>query len=218
MRFDHSSTEYRRAVIASLGGQLLSVKYKYCSGLDWAEMVSCNRLQELEIESCTDDKPTSSMPINAKTFLPRLRKFIIDVCLGEWSRLFETSRPTMKDLSINCVHFGIAGASDKNWDDVPCLWPKLEELRLWYPSKSLTYDKMCQVIPQMASLSSVRLPYGTLRSEEEEEASNDFEDQLKRRSTPIELDFAEDGYGCCHDYERAEEADAGDGEKIEDQE
>lgn len=155
------------------------------------------------------------MPINAKTFLPRLREFVIDVCLGNWSHLFETSRPTMKYLSINCVHFGITGGSDNSWDDVPSLWPKLEELRLWYPSKSLTFDKMCQVIPQMTFLSYVRLPYGTLQSDEEEVASNDFEDRLKHRSPPIELEFAEDGYGCCYDEGKEEaDADAADQEEI----
>ena len=40
-------------------------------------------------------------------------------------------------------------------------------------------------------------------------------DRLKHRSPPIELEFAEDGYGCCYDEGKEEaDADAADQEEI----
>ena len=211
MTFDHwCSPESRRAVLASLGDQLLSVKYHHCKSIDLAELVPCIGLRVLEIES-GDVKPTSSTTlIDADTFLPQLRKFSVDLCLGQETRLFENYRPTLVDLAIRCVHLGISGASESSWDDVPQLWPQLRSLDLWSPSKTLTFDKLRQIIPQMPYLRSLTLPYRTLPPEDEEDDKeyNDFLNQLKQRSIPIELSFEEDGEGCCHSEVMENEGDS----------
>ena len=132
MTFDHScSPENRRAVMASLGGQLLSVKYDSCENIDFAALVPCAGLRVLEIKCGINEKPISSPnSIDADTFLPQLKKLHVDCCLVRESRLFEKGRPMLEDSCIRCVHFGISGASKSNWEDVPHLWPQLQRLEL----------------------------------------------------------------------------------------
>jgi len=197
--FDHScSPENRRAVLASLGGQLLSVKYDGCENIDFAELVPCTGLRVLEIEYGDVKRTSSTNSIDAETFLPQLRNLHVDCCLGRESRLFENVRPTLEDLYIRCVHFGISGASKSNWEDVPHLWPQLQRLELWCPSKALTFDKVLQIIPQMPYIRYLMLPYETFPSEEDKTTYNDFQTHLKQRPIPIILAFDEDMDGCCY--------------------
>ena len=107
--FDAScSAENRRAVMAILGGQLLSVKYDCCENI---ELVSCTELRELEIQYGNVKPTKSTRSIDAETFLPQLRKLHVDCCFGLESRLFENVRSTLVDLYIRCVHFGIPEVS-----------------------------------------------------------------------------------------------------------
>ena len=204
--FDAScSAENRRAVMASLGGQLLSVKYDCCENIDLAELVSCTELRDLEIQYGNVKPTKSTKSIDAETFLPQLRKLHVDCCLGLESRLFENVRPTLVDLYIRCVHFGIPEASKSHWDDAPRLWPQLQSLELWCPSKTLTFDKVRQIIPQMPYIRYLMLPYDTFPPEEECKAYNDFQNQLRHRPIPIILGFEEDMGGCCYSEDKEDE-------------
>jgi len=143
--FDHRPPpKNRRAVLASLGGQLPSVKYDSCANIDFAELVLCTGLSGLKIEY-GDIKPTlSTNPIDAETFLPQWRKLYVDSCLGRESRLFENVRPSMEDLYIHCVHLVISGASKSKWEFTPHPWPQLQRLKFLCPCKILTFNKLRQ--------------------------------------------------------------------------
>ena len=174
------------------------MRYVYCQNIDWTELLSCCQLEELKIVSDDENDVTTSTSIDAETFLPRLKKFSLDRCLGHCSHLFESARPTLKVLDVLCTHFGVSGSSNKSWNDAPILWPNLEELKFRRPNESLTLEKLRHVIPRMDCLKYLGLPDGSLGSkEEDEEAVNCFENQLKLEFMPHSNQYV---YGPYCDY------------------
>ena len=126
-------------------------------------------------------------------FLPKLKDLSISVnCLGEWSPLLETERPSLTKLHLNCSHLGIPGASSFYWRDLPTLWPNLEDLYLGR-NKGLTMDTLRhQIIPRLPHLKklSIRVPSVELEpSEKEKEMAEQFKAEIKIRFPQVQIEF-----------------------------
>lgn len=199
--------DYRRAVLAALGGQLLRLKLDNCLELDLTDLKICNRLKELEFNFGCEFLPLSVKA--EEPFLPCLQKLRLDDilrCVGLTSRFFETVKPSLTELRLSCAHFGVREASEFDWGDLPLLFPNLKLFEFCAPSKSLTLEKVRDLVPRLHNLETLRIPYGTLCVPEEIEEANRFIDELQQRSSSIDLEFQEDN-GECYYNPRPQEED-----------
>ena len=141
---------YCEAVLAALGHLLLSVTWE--NENDLSLLIPCTQLEELEIKSFKEPKKILT------DFLPNLKKLVVNGgCLGAFMRTFETFRPSLTHVRLNCAHFGKNGSLFK-WEDLPLLWPNLENFSLEKHSKSLPLYKVRDIFTQFRHLKSLNLP------------------------------------------------------------
>ena len=69
-------------------------------------LAGCTKLEELDIfyHQILPLKPSDSISWTPDTFLPSLKKYRSDVCLGIWSPLIE-GKSKLTDLKLKCCHF-----------------------------------------------------------------------------------------------------------------
>lgn len=187
------SLDYRTAVLANLGGQLLALKLIHIDDFDLvSEMAPCTQLQELDMYSCKFN--TTPDPIlNDSPFLPNLKKLIISCCLQLSSdRMFEMAIPSLTELHLNCAHFGLPFASDLNWDVLPRLYPKLQVISIRVPCKSLTLSVVRDIATQLLpSLKLIQLPDKMLKTNEEKHLADMLISELEELEFPICLQFVD---------------------------
>ena len=110
-------------------------------------------------------------------------------------RVFEMAIPSLISLRLHCVHFGIIGASDFEWKDVPRLYPHLEEFTLLWPCKSirlLTLDAVKLIANQLPKLKYICLPRSMLQSDDDKQIAVKLMAQFQTLPSPIDLYFRED--------------------------
>ena len=147
----------------SLKDQLLSISWD--NDNDLAILAPCTKLEELEIRDGEGD-PT---PVEPEYFLPNLKKLVVDRCLGDFSRAFESARPTLTEVHLNCCHFGLACYSgsgpsgdewelvSKEWEEVANMWPNIEDFTFIHENEELTFLKVRDVFPRLNKLKSLKL-------------------------------------------------------------
>ena len=193
--FDEVSSDYREAVLSSLGGQLTDLSFWDCPDLLPSQLTPCIGLEKLDVSGCT--LPLLSHSIEDIT-LPNLKQLTCYTCPAESSRLLEMmSIPSLTQLHLECAHFGIAGASNFNWEDVPRLYPNLKEFKLSIPCKSLTLETVRRISTQLPCLEFISLPLEMLE-QDQQEMSEKLIVELEQRKFPIKLQFTEKGKeNCC---------------------
>ena len=190
--FEYVPGEYLEAVLSSLGGQLTELDLSQCINLLPSQLAPCTQLEKLDIVNCEFKPLSNSIQIDDVT-LPNLKKLTCVTCLGQSSLLLEKLlMPLLAELLIGCVHFGIVGASNMTWDDVPRLYPNLKDLNLSNPCKSLTLEKLRQITTQLPFLESIALPQEMLESDIEKQLGDELITELEQRKFPIQLEFVGD--------------------------
>ena len=188
---------YTQAVLATnIGLQLTRLVFSaaeyFHQYIDLAHLRPCVNLEELKIGAhCT----VSLSALSVGPFLPSLKKLVTGCCLGEWSRLFERQRPLLTCLNLSCCHIGIPEVSDFNWNELPSLWPALEQLHVNLPTKGLYLDELPPIISQMKRLKRVQMPIPSWELQPTEEEKK-LADHLKSKITlltfrnPVQSRFA----------------------------
>jgi hypothetical protein len=193
---DHLVTDYYEAVISSLGSRLLSLSILTNGSFNLDLLEPCSLLENLSIGNDDEEDfqvTSTSLP---EVFLPRLTKLYTRSCLGLSSRLLEVPMSSLTKVDLYCCHIGNPEASDFDWDDVPVLWPNLQELNICCPSDSLTLYKLRRIVPQLTKLKHIILAEGTLQTEEERQSADIWIAELMQNSN-IRLCFDTDFFKCC---------------------
>ena len=97
-----------RSILNALGSTLKVLHFKFCSNINFGNLVPCAELEYLSIAGPSIEPNLgvgSPSDVNADTFLPRLKTFKSEICLGCWSPIFE-SKPTLTELTLSCCHIG----------------------------------------------------------------------------------------------------------------
>ena len=214
MTFGDLSPEYCEALVAALGDQLLSVTWK--TDNDLSLLAPCAHLEELIVKSVSDTPMRT--PFLTENFLPGLEKLITNRCLFSFGRTFETVRPSLTQVQLNCAHFDCDEVSVCKWEDLPHLWPNLQHFSLYQHNQYLELDDMCKIFPHLKKLKSLVLPIeitedcgGTEEVVEEgdliikgyksdEEARDVLLDQFWKMPSPIQLKFQEDFHYYLCDF------------------
>ena len=195
--FNEVTYEYRKAVLSTLGGQLTDLSFWNCPDITPSELMPCVELEKLKLYGCTLMSLSNS--IDAVT-LPNLKKLTCCTCLGSSSRLLEVVQiPSLTQLHLKCAHFGIAAASNFNWEDVPRLYPNLKEFKLKILCKSLTLETIRRISKQLPFLVFIRLPLEM--SEQNQPMSEELIAELEQRKCQIQLEFVEKSKEKCR-YDR----------------
>ena len=159
--FGEVSSDYRRAVLSTLGHQLQSLSLWGTSSIDViAELGLCNQLEELRIAHDCKLLPTPLSEADfppADTFLPRLKTLKIGCCIGSWSFLFERHRQLLTKLELACPHIGVSPHSKFNWIDIPILWPSLTKLYLGNGER-LTEETLREIVSKLKHLERLSIP------------------------------------------------------------
>jgi len=151
-------------VLSVIGSQLLELDFFNCKDIDAAaELFSCTKLERLFINFYSTVAPIpTELPIPAERFLPDLKILFLTSCSPDLQRLFETSRPSLTELNVKCIHFGIRQASSCHWTDLPQLWPNLKSFIIDVQSRSLGsveyLRQMRSAIRKLKNLEKLHLP------------------------------------------------------------
>jgi len=99
--------KYVQPILKVFGAELQHLKLKSAGSVKVADLVLCQKLESLRILGSTTLLPESfdSTP-DAATFLPQLKSFESDVCLGIYSLLFE-EKSTLLRIVLHCSHVNI---------------------------------------------------------------------------------------------------------------
>ena len=127
-----------------------------CPAFDLEELLPCSELEELVIKNGCQF-PTTRSP-EAETLLRRLKTLHIECCLAQCSLLFECEMPSLTNLQLHCAHFGIPGASNFRWDNIPSLWPNVKNLKLSSLPPNMTVDAIHLITQRIPNLKSIELP------------------------------------------------------------
>ena len=227
MTFSDLSAEYCKAIVASLGSQLLSINWKdKVDDVDFALLGPCTQLEELEIHATVNCSRLNNKFIVIEDFLPKLKKLVSECCLVTYMLAFESVRPTLTEVRLNCAHFGACYDDDDDdahplceWEDVPNRWPNLENFSLEKYNKrlSLNLNEMRDIFPRFKNLKSLILPiepilsdsdvdeyYSDFDSWQEEEEDREREELVAhfwQLPSPIQLTFKEESHsGLSCDY------------------
>ena len=174
------SSTYRSAILTSFGPQLLSLDLGKCFDFDFIdELKPCTQLRELEKGESTF-QPISIENNNANAMIFQSRKKIsIHKCV-ELKDFLGMTMPSLTELVLNCAHYGISSASDWKWKDLPRLYPRLKELTIRQPCKSLTLDRVRLIANQLPHLKRITLPKEMLQSDEQKMLSEKLVVELKQ--------------------------------------
>jgi len=119
---------------------------RYLRSLTWwwrdvnlADLAPMAQLKELIITNSSMKE--SQTPIQADSFMPRLKKLTVNMCLGLPSSrdLFACKRPALIELNINCFH-----VHQELLDDDDDHYPTWEEL-----STSCYHDAFWDELPKL---------------------------------------------------------------------
>jgi hypothetical protein len=180
VKFYDVSAAYRQAVLSVIGSRLLVLYFFHCDNIDVAsELFPCSKLEDLFINASSTVSPiTTESAIAAERFLPDIKILFLTSCSPDLQRLFETPRPSLTTLILNCIHFGIQKASSCHWTDLPQLWPNLKSLVIDVQSKSLKsiedLRQMRSAIRKLKNLKKLCIP-----GDIEELASDDIKEFLQ---------------------------------------
>lgn len=166
--FVRTSSGYRHAVLAKIGAQLLTLSMIGCHLIEVAnDLKPCTELKRLVIrETCTMAPIDASVVKQSEPLLPNLVSLTSWICLGDSSPLFEIERPSLRRLTLYCPHINIPSVSKWNWCDVAKLWPRVDELRLYY-TKGLRLENVRQMTTVMKNIISLTVPRAILVTEKE---------------------------------------------------
>ena len=91
-----------RTILRAFSSSLTDLSLNYYSSINLSHLSLCTQLQQLRI---TDSVLYSDTSLDADSFLPSLKEFESNVCLGEFAHLFER-KSTLTDAYFNCCHIG----------------------------------------------------------------------------------------------------------------
>lgn len=183
------STIYRKAVLTSIGAQLLHVTFVSCESIEIADLSPCTQLEVLRIffsSSLLKDENESKTYSDSETFLPKLDRLESDICLGEISRIFE-EKSSMTHLDLECCHVNTK-ANAMNWNDIVKCWQRIHTLRI-RRCTGLNMAMAESLSLQMPKLRELTLPSLMLNCKGEREMSFELMDYFSRRPLKIRLKF-----------------------------
>ena len=99
------SPAYIKPILSALGSHLNSLEFCNCTQLDLQPFVYCTALEKLTFyDGCSFKLQDGDVTLSAG-FLPALKNFFSDSCLGSCSGFFET-KSILTSLILNCSHIG----------------------------------------------------------------------------------------------------------------
>jgi hypothetical protein len=157
-----NSPAFRQPILSTIGSQLESLEFNNCPDIDMkSDVLPCCKLESLIIAGQQSNMlmepyslPTDCDPPSSS--LPCLKKLKVEICLGQFSALFQSERSLLTDVSLRCLHFGIVRiAGSAGWDDLPKMWPNLEVLSA--SSDGVSLNNLPNFAPQFKSLKRITI-------------------------------------------------------------
>ena len=94
----------------------------------------------------------------------------------ELAQLYVARYPNPK-FHLGCCNIGAAG-NNLTWDDMPRLWPNFCQLTIGATNKSLTVEKVLQLITRFEKLIKINLPQEMLGSNEQIKMARELATEL----------------------------------------
>ncbi len=91
-----------RTILRAFSSSLTDLSLNHCSSISLSHLSPCTQLQRLRITYSVLYSDTS---LDTDSFLPSLKEFESNVCLGEFAHRFER-KSTLTDAYFNCCHIG----------------------------------------------------------------------------------------------------------------
>lgn len=171
-----------------------------------ADLAPCTALEELKIYKINNqNKMPKITQLVAAQKLKNLTELTTYYCLGQSSRLFKTTIPSLIKLRLHCAHFGIVVGSDMKWKDMPHLYPNLEEFTLFRICEKLTIGSIRLIAMQLPKLQNISLPRAMLRSDADKQTADELVDEFRNLPSYINFTFydepindSRDPGDCCY--------------------
>ena len=108
LSFDYLDPEYRRAILVSLGHQLVNLTYVTCEDIDFADLDECSQLQEINLKVTNIehvfDSMVAGLPSQVISHLKRLEFELKSQISVQHTLLFayQFKSASSKSLRLNC--------------------------------------------------------------------------------------------------------------------
>ena len=187
----------------SIGSQLRSIDS--IQSVNIAALNSCPSIERLSLKGTSLSKcvwePTT--PIQ-NVYLPCLKKLEILNCISPDSSqlLFEKIQSSLTHLSLRCAHFSDPNNRHFDLEDLPSMWPNLEELCLGAKTakQDFTSAQLLLVLPRLTKLKKLCLSFKRPQLEEEKKLITAMEVELKKKLSSIQIKFNFlESYDCQFD-------------------
>ena len=156
--------------------------------------MSCPAVERLSIQVKSPSLPflvikAPKTAIKDYTLLPCLQKLEIICCLdSSFRHLFGAiSSSLITHLNLRCAHFDCKSAERPGLEDLPSMFPNLEELYIRTATlnsqREVSSDRLLQVLPRWINLKRIWLAFKVQESEEEKQLVQFLDGELKKKSS-----------------------------------
>lgn len=99
--------EHVRVILKTFASSLKQVTFKSCQNINLVDLMPCTQLESLCILESSSLKGTKVEPdgLSPSAFLPHLKSFESNICLGLWSLLLE-GKHELTHIILECCHIG----------------------------------------------------------------------------------------------------------------
>ena len=194
--------------------------------------MSCPAVERLSIQVKSPSLPflvikAPTTAIKDYTLLPCLQKLEIICCLdSSFRHLFGAiSSSLITHLNLRCAHFDCKSAERPGLEDLPSMFPNLEELYIRTATlnsqREVSSDRLLQVLPRWINLKRIWLAFKVQESEEEKQLVQFLDGELKKKSSSsiqIKLYFFESSNCIIDSFNHDKDSEEEEYEEEEDEE
>ena len=171
----------RKAVLETIGSCLKHLSFFSCEDVYLSDLYPCIALEKLQIGY--GSTVNSNFVVN-ETFLPNLKRFTSNVCLGKLGSLFEEER-SLVSLNLDCSHLQTK-VGKFCWNNIPFTWYDLENLSL-SSTPGLRIEHLFSFIPKLKKLKQLSLPQ--FANNVDEKLVKHLKHQLKLKNCVLQMSF-----------------------------
>ena len=146
--------------------EIVELAYASIENINLHDLTPCVKLESLRIlfDSTISSLPELALPL-AESYLPNLKKLESEICLGNWSLLFQ-EKSSYTHLVLDCCHVATKASE---WPRILKMWPHVQTLRI-RRSSGLDMSMADTIFHQFSKLKELSLSDARLYCKKEREA------------------------------------------------
>jgi len=186
------SPGFTKAVLELFQEEIVELAYASIENINLHDLTPCVKLESLRIlfDSTISSLPELALPL-AESYLPNLKKLESEICLGNWSLLFQ-EKSSYTHLVLDCCHVATKASE---WPRILKMWPYVQTLRI-RRSSGLDMSMADTIFHQFSKLKELSLSDARLYCKKEREAFFTLQVKLSQRKVNLRFERSTSNVNC----------------------